>query len=651
MAQMKVLAPKMEKLKQLYGDDRQKLNQAMMEMYRTEKINPLGGCLPIVVQIPVFIALYWVLLASIELRHAPWIGWIQDLSAPDPYFILPVIYAISMFVQTRLNPAAADPMQAKIMLIMPIMFSVFFLFFPAGPGALLGGPEPAVDRCSSGTSTARSRPKRRRKPGADAARRDDRRRSPPRRAAAGSASCASRAPARARSRRASLGDVPAPRHATLAAFRGADGRDRSTRASRSSSPAPHSYTGEDVLELQGHGGPVVMQLLLRRCLELGARIAEPGEFTRRAFLNDRSTSPRPRASPTSSTRRAPRRRAARRDRSPASSPRAFTDSWPRLVELRVHVEACIDFPEEEIDPADRRWQHGKLAASCATRSTHVARRGAAGRGAARRAHRRARRARRTSASRACSTGWRAKSSRSSRRFAGTTRDYVRATIDPRGRADPPRRHRGPARDRRRGRAHRGRAEPGRRWQRAGAALVRRGRRGPGAGGRGAARRDCPPGLPVARVVNKIDLSGQAPGRHASERRPAHLGCRPRPARASTGCGGGSSRSQDGARTARAYSWPASGTCRPCEAAAAALEARLAAQAFELKAEELAAGAAWHWARSPGEVHRGRPCWGRSSAASASASDVPRETCRRAGDLRHLFHVEQEPWPSRPVRFP
>jgi YidC/Oxa1 family membrane protein insertase len=132
MAQMKVLTPKMEKLKQLYGDDRQKLNQAMMELYKTEKINPLGGCLPIVVQIPVFIALYWVLLASIELRHAPWLGWIQDLSAPDPYFILPVIYAVSMFVQTKLNPQPADPVQAKVMLMMPIMFSVFFLFFPAG---------------------------------------------------------------------------------------------------------------------------------------------------------------------------------------------------------------------------------------------------------------------------------------------------------------------------------------------------------------------------------------------------------------------------------------------------------------------------------------------------------------------------------------
>ena len=132
MAQMKVLQPKMEKLKQLYGEDRQKLNQAMMELYRTEKINPLGGCLPIVVQIPVFIALYWVLLASIELRHAPWIGWIHDLSAPDPYLILPILYALSMLAQTRINPQPADPVQARVMMIMPIVFSIFFLFFPSG---------------------------------------------------------------------------------------------------------------------------------------------------------------------------------------------------------------------------------------------------------------------------------------------------------------------------------------------------------------------------------------------------------------------------------------------------------------------------------------------------------------------------------------
>lgn len=132
MAKMRVLAPKLQKLKEQFGDDRQKLHQAMMEMYKTEKINPLGGCLPIVVQIPVFIALYWVLLGSVEMRHAPFALWIKDLSSPDPFYILPIIMGISMIVQTRLNPEPPDPIQAKVMKIMPVAFSIFFFFFPAG---------------------------------------------------------------------------------------------------------------------------------------------------------------------------------------------------------------------------------------------------------------------------------------------------------------------------------------------------------------------------------------------------------------------------------------------------------------------------------------------------------------------------------------
>ena len=132
MAKMRVLAPKMQRLKEQYGDDKQRLQQGMMELYKTEKINPLGGCLPIVVQIPVFIALYWVLLASLELRHAPFMLWIQDLSTPDPWFILPILMGATMIIQTRLNPEPPDPIQAKVMKIMPIAFSVFFFFFPAG---------------------------------------------------------------------------------------------------------------------------------------------------------------------------------------------------------------------------------------------------------------------------------------------------------------------------------------------------------------------------------------------------------------------------------------------------------------------------------------------------------------------------------------
>jgi YidC/Oxa1 family membrane protein insertase len=132
MAKMRVLAPKLQKLKEQYGEDRQKMQQAMMEMYKTEKINPLGGCLPIVVQIPVFISLYWVLLASVELRNAPFFGWITDLSAQDPYYILPVLMGATMIIQTWLNPVPPDPIQAKVMKIMPVVFSVFFFFFPAG---------------------------------------------------------------------------------------------------------------------------------------------------------------------------------------------------------------------------------------------------------------------------------------------------------------------------------------------------------------------------------------------------------------------------------------------------------------------------------------------------------------------------------------
>jgi YidC/Oxa1 family membrane protein insertase len=132
MARMRVLAPKLQRLKEQYGDDKQRMQQAMMALYKTEKINPLGGCLPIVVQIPVFIALYWVLLASVELRHAPFMLWIQDLSRSDPYFVLPVLMGATMIIQTRLNPEPPDPVQAKVMKIMPIAFSVFFFFFPAG---------------------------------------------------------------------------------------------------------------------------------------------------------------------------------------------------------------------------------------------------------------------------------------------------------------------------------------------------------------------------------------------------------------------------------------------------------------------------------------------------------------------------------------
>ncbi len=132
MAKMKVIAPKMQQLKERYGDDRQRMQKAMMELYQKEKVNPMAGCLPILVQMPVFIALYWVILAAVELRHAPFYGWITDLSSIDPWYILPVLMGASMIIQTRLNPEPPDPVQAKVMKIMPIAFSIFFFFFPAG---------------------------------------------------------------------------------------------------------------------------------------------------------------------------------------------------------------------------------------------------------------------------------------------------------------------------------------------------------------------------------------------------------------------------------------------------------------------------------------------------------------------------------------
>ncbi len=129
---MRMVAPRLKVLKERFGDDRQKMNQAMMDLYKTEKINPLGGCLPMLVQMPVFIALYWALLESVELRQAPFILWINDLSVMDPYYVLPVIMGISMFIQQKLNPAPPDPVQAKVMMALPLVFTVFFAFFPSG---------------------------------------------------------------------------------------------------------------------------------------------------------------------------------------------------------------------------------------------------------------------------------------------------------------------------------------------------------------------------------------------------------------------------------------------------------------------------------------------------------------------------------------
>jgi YidC/Oxa1 family membrane protein insertase len=132
MAKMRTVAPRLQALKERCGDDRQKLNMEMMNLYKAEKINPLGGCLPMLIQIPVFIALYWALLGAVEIRNAPWILWIQDLSMQDPYYVLPVTMMITMLIQTKLNPKPPDPIQAKVTMIMPFAFGIMFFFFPAG---------------------------------------------------------------------------------------------------------------------------------------------------------------------------------------------------------------------------------------------------------------------------------------------------------------------------------------------------------------------------------------------------------------------------------------------------------------------------------------------------------------------------------------
>lgn len=132
MAKMRAIAPKLEALKEKHGDDRMAMSQAMMQLYRDEKVNPMAGCLPILLQMPIFLGLYWCLVESVELRHAPWILWIKDLSAMDPWFVLPIFMGVTMYVQQLLNPQPSDPMQAKMMKIMPLIFAVFMLFFPAG---------------------------------------------------------------------------------------------------------------------------------------------------------------------------------------------------------------------------------------------------------------------------------------------------------------------------------------------------------------------------------------------------------------------------------------------------------------------------------------------------------------------------------------
>ena len=287
MAKMKLVTPRLTKIREMYGDDRQKMNQAMMELYKTEKINPLGGCFPIVVQIPVFIALYWVLLAAIELRHAPFMLWIHDLAALDPYYVLPILMTVTMVLQTQHEPGAAGSGAGEGDEVHAVRVQHLLLLLPRRPGALLAGQQhpfdpPAVadpahvrSRQACPCQAMSDSPPRATPSPRSPRRRARRHRRRARLRAAALLRSRDRVARRACRRR---GTPTIARSATRAA-------SRSTRASRCTFPAPHSYTGEDVLELQGHGGPGRDAGAARAPASSWARASrEPGEFTRRAFL-------------------------------------------------------------------------------------------------------------------------------------------------------------------------------------------------------------------------------------------------------------------------------------------------------------------------------------------------------------------------------
>ena len=371
MAKMKIVAPKMKSLQEQYANDKQQLQMKMMELYKTEKINPLGGCLPILVQIPVFIALYWVLLSAVELRHAPWIGWIHDLSAPDPFFVLPVVYAITAYLQVKLSPDAdpgPGPGEGDADHADRVLGDVRGV--PLRAGAVLAGQQLAADLSAvAHESGARARSGRSRREAPLAVRGAATMR-PPAEAIAAVATPAGRGGIGvvrvsggdlSRIVAGILGRAPAPRTARLAAFRGADG-ETLDQGIALYFPAPASYTGETVLELHGHGGAAVLALVLNRCLDLGARIAEPGEFTRRAFLNGKLDLAQAEAVAdlidAATTTAA---RAAARSLTGAFSAEIHA-AVDALIELRTFTEATLDFPEEDVEFMRAGDAAGKLAA-------------------------------------------------------------------------------------------------------------------------------------------------------------------------------------------------------------------------------------------------------------------------------------------------
>ncbi len=345
MAKMRTVAPRMKQIQETFKDDREKLGRAMMELYKKEKINPLAGCLPMLVQIPFFISFYRVLLESVEMRQAPFLLWVNDLSSRDPYFVLPLLMGAAMFAQFKLNPAPPDPMQAKIMQFMPLVMTGMMAWFPCGlvlywlTNTLLTIAQQW--RVNQVVEAEAAKLRDVNSPDTIAAVA-----SAPGRGAVGVIRVSG--PLVPRIAIGILGVLPAPRHARLSSFLDAEGSSLDAGLALYF-PAPASYTGEDVLELQGHGGALIVDLVLRRLLELGCRMARPGEFSERAFLNGKIDIAQAEAiADLIDAGTAAAARAAVRSMQGEFSA-CIADLKSRITNLRAYVEAAIDFPDEEID--------------------------------------------------------------------------------------------------------------------------------------------------------------------------------------------------------------------------------------------------------------------------------------------------------------
>ena len=399
MAKMKAINPRITEMRERLKDNPQQMQQEMMKIYREEKVNPMGGCFPIMIQIPVFIALYWVLLSSVEMRNAPWILWIQDLSSPDPYFILPIVMTLTTLLQTALNPAPPDPMQAKLMWFMPLIFSVMFFFFPAGlvlywiTNNVLSIAQQWIINTRMGVPPQFNLPKfsnpeqtpeapARLPQGATPAARQSRFRgvpditppcchvtaipswpSPRRRGVARWASCGSAARTWGRVMAHLLGRTLRPREATYLPFlrrarvRAIDqglalylpGAAFVHRRRRAGVAGPWWHRGAAVAAGALPGGGRGAGPGDRAAHLPGMRLAQPGEFTQRAFLNDKMDLAQ--AEAIADLIDASTETAAR------SATRSLSGEFSReihalrdaLIHLRMLVEATLDFPEEEID--------------------------------------------------------------------------------------------------------------------------------------------------------------------------------------------------------------------------------------------------------------------------------------------------------------